>query len=225
MRSFFPRLLRRISPKLGAAAATAEILWQKNGWWRSASQLRPVDHAGVPLPWMTYPAQAWLDLLDLKECRIFEYGAGWGTLHWARRARAVTAVERSAEWVEELRPMLPPNATLHGPLDGQEYIDDARQSAPWDVVIVDGRHRKECAQVAAQVLKPGGLIVLDNADWFTDAADHLRSRGLTQVDFQGFGPCNAYTWTTAVFFGATFAIPRLPAPWSGADRGAIPYQP
>lgn len=174
---------------------------------------------------MTYPALAWLDQLDLKECRIFEYGAGWGTRHWAQRARVVAAVEKRPAWIDELRPLLPGNVSLHGPVEGTDYIECARQDGPWDVVIIDGSHRLECARVAVEVLKPGGFILLDNADWFTDAADFLRSTGLTQVDFQGFGPCNAYTWTTAVFLGATLQIQRLPTAWSGIDRGAIPHQP
>lgn len=180
---------------------------------------------GNPLPWMTYPALAWLDHLDLKDCRIFEYGAGWGTLHWARRAREIASVELREAWVHELRTSLPSNVTLHGPVEGDAYTECARSGGPWDVVIIDGSQRLECAKVAVDVLAPGGFIVLDNADWFTDAAAFLRAAGLTQVDFQGFGPCNPYTWTTSVFLGPTFRIQRLPCPWSGADIGAIPYQP
>ena len=225
MRSFLHRLLRRFSPALGSVFAVLEILCSKTGWWRSVRESRPVDAQGKPLPWMTYPALAWMDQLDLAECRIFEYGAGWGTLHWAGRAREVSSVESDAAWVRRITPLLPPNVTLHGPMDGASYIAAARIGAPWDVVIIDGRHRPDCAQVAVEVLRPGGLILLDNSDWFTSAADYLRSQGLTQVDFQGFGPSNAYTWTTSAFLGATFNLQRLPASWSRVDRGAIPYQP
>lgn len=225
MHPLLPRLLSRICPAWGSAAAVADILWQKLGWLQSAKHARPMDHEGKPLPWMTYPALAWLDHLDLKDSRIFEYGAGWGTLHWAQRARKIASVELRAAWVQELRPRLPSNVTLHGPLDGPDYTECARRGGPWDVVIIDGSQRLECAKVAVEVLAPGGFIVLDNADWFTDAAEFLRSSGLTQVDFQGFGPCNPYTWTTSVFLGSTFRIQRLPSPWSGADIGAIPYQP
>ncbi|MEQ1749206.1 MAG: hypothetical protein ABL974_07265 [Prosthecobacter sp.] len=225
MLSLSKRLLHRLLPAWGSALSVAEILWIKTGWFQSAKRSRPLDSQGRPLPWLTYPALAWLDQLDLSQCRIFEYGAGWGTLHWAWRALAVTAVERSPAWIDELRPKLPAHVTLHGPMDGTEYIECARKDGPWDVVIVDGSHRLECARVAVEVLVPGGLILLDNADWFTDAADFLRSQGLTQVDFQGFGPCNPYTWTTSVFLGSSLHISRLPASWSGSDRGAIPYQP
>ncbi len=225
MSSFPFRLLRRVSPSLGAACSAAAVLHGKLGWWRSVREARPVDAKGAPLPWMTYPALAWLDLLDLSAARIFEYGAGWGTLHWARRCASITAVEADAAWAERLRPQLPPHATVLGPLSGQAYAEASLPGAPWDVVIVDGDHRPECARVAATVASSRGLIILDNADWFPEAAAELRATGRTQVDFQGFGPCNAYTWTTAVFFGPAFSLPRLPRPWSGTDRGAIPYQP
>lgn len=68
---------------------------------------------------MTYPALAWLDQLDFSGSRIFEYGAGLGTLHWAQLAKYVTSVERSDAWVQELRSMLPYNVHLHSPLNGE----------------------------------------------------------------------------------------------------------
>ncbi len=61
---------------MGSVFAVLEILCSKTGWWRSVKESKPVDAQGKPLPWMTYPALAWMDQLDLAECRIFEYGAG-----------------------------------------------------------------------------------------------------------------------------------------------------
>lgn len=219
------RIINRLSPGWGALWKVAHILRSRLGWGRSVRENRPVDAAGNPLPWMTYPALAWLDLLDLAQARVFEYGAGWGTLHWARRCAQITSVESSAPWLERLRPLLPGNATVLGPLQGLAYADAARPGGPWDMVIVDGDERALCAQVAVQVVKPGGLIVLDNADWFPEVAAALRASGLIQVDFQGFGPCNPYTWTTAVFLGPALNLPRLEKPWSGIDLGNIPWQP
>lgn len=226
--SMIRKLLRRALPRLhlplAAAFSASEILLGKLGYWRSVKEGKPVGPEGEALPWFTYPALAWLDMLDLSQARIFEYGSGWGTLHWAQRAAAVTAVEEKGDWAAKIRPLLPENAQLIGPATGREYVEAARAGAPWDVVIVDGILRKECAEVAAQVVRPGGLIILDNADWFVEAAAGLRGQGLTQVDFQGFGPCNRYTWTTSAFFRERLEIPRLPQPWSRTDRGAIPYQ-
>lgn len=224
MPPFLLRLLRYTSPSWASALATGHILWNNLGWLYSMKNKRPTDQGGRPLPWMTYPALAWLDQLDFSGSRIFEYGAGWGTLHWAQRAKHVASVERSDAWIQELLPMLPHNVHLHGPLNGKDYIQFARKDSPWDLVIIDGSHRLDCARVAVEVVSPGGFILLDNADWFVDAADFLRTYGLTQVDFQGFGPCNEYTWTTSAFVGSTFNFPRLSAPWSRTNRGAIPYQ-
>ncbi|MDZ4287033.1 MAG: hypothetical protein U0984_03695 [Prosthecobacter sp.] len=222
------KLLRRALPRLhlplAGAVSASEILLSKLGYWRSVKDGKPVGRSGEPLPWFTYPALAWLDMLDLSKARVFEYGSGWGTLHWAQRAAEVTAVEEKPEWAAKIRPLLPGNAQLIGPVSGQDYIEAARTGAPWDVVIVDGILRRECAEVAAQVVRPAGLILLDNADWFVEAAAVLRGQGLTQVDFQGFGPCNAYTWTTSAFIGKHLDLPRLSQPWSRIDRGAIPYQ-
>jgi hypothetical protein len=219
------RVLARLHPPLGNAMAASAILLDKLGYWRSLEEGRPIGPNGQPIPWFTYPALAWLDMLDLSQARLFEYGSGWGTLHWAQRVAEVKTVEGNPDWAAKISAQLPANAHLIGPVTGRDYNEAARAGAPWDLVIVDGIQRRECAEVAVQVIKPGGLIILDNADWFVEAAAVLRAHGLTQVDFQGFGPCNAYTWTTSVFFGKALAIPRLEQAWSGTNRGAIPYQP
>ena len=223
MAAFLSPILRRWFPQCCDAAGIARILLQRQGWWRSRRTGRPEDAQGRPLPWMTYPMLAWLDQLDFTQARIFEYGAGWSTLYWARQAREIAAVEGRAAWVEELRPRLPANATLYGPLDGPEYVQAARPGAPWNVIVIDGQHRLDCARAAADLLQPGGMIILDNSDWFVEAAECLRSRGFTQVDFQGFGPCNAYTWTSSAFFAGPLDLPRLDPPQPGP--GSIPYQP
>jgi hypothetical protein len=36
----------------------------------------------------------------------------------------------------------------------------------------------------------------------------LREMNLAQIDFNGFGPINAYAWTTSLFLPRDFAIGR-----------------
>ncbi len=53
-----------------------------------------------------------------------------------------------------------------------EYLTVAREFlescggklGPYDVVVVDGRERVRSVSIAAPLLKPGGILVLDNAE-------------------------------------------------------------
>ena len=54
----------------------------------------------------------------------------------------------------------------------------------------------------------GGLLVLDNTDWHPHTAADLRAAGFLQVDFNGFGPLNAYAWTTSLFLRADTRLQR-----------------
>ncbi|MEQ8661038.1 MAG: SAM-dependent methyltransferase, partial [Gammaproteobacteria bacterium] len=75
----------------------------------------------------------------------------------------------------------------------------------------DAAQRLDCARACVDRLKPGGLIILDNSDWFVATARYLREQGFLQVDMHGFGPINNYTWCTSLFFSRDFAwTPRHP---------------
>lgn len=222
--SLITRLFHRFMPGGYSAIKVGMILWKNLGWLQTFKSKTPTDRSGDPLPWMTYPVISWLKSLDFSHCRVFEYGAGWGTLFWASRAQTVVSVEQSEQWVQRLRPWVPSNVQLYGPLNGSPYIECSRNGGPWDVIVVDGSDRLSCAQVAVGVLAPDGIIVLDNSDWFVDAADFLRSKDFTQIDFQGFGPCNDYTWTTSVFFRRGIGMPRISGVLSCRDDGSIPYK-
>ena len=81
------------------------------------------------------------------------------------------------------------------------------------------------ARSAVKILKPGGFIVLDNSDWYPNAARVLREADLIQVDFHDFRPQHHYRCTTSLFMHHAFRpkprSPRLPlAPIGGKDVAA-----
>ena len=84
--------------------------------------------------------------------------------------------------------------------DGEKY----------DVIVVDGKRRAECAANAVKVLAAGGLVILDDSDRintsleYFNAVKYLREANLLQVDFYGFCPMNNYTKTTSLFFSRDF---------------------
>ena len=99
-------------------------------------------------------------------------------------------------------------------LDNQKIIflekkDDyikaiSSQNRKFDVIVIDGKYRHQCSKNAVKSLAKGGIIILDNSDRFPKTVEVLREHNLIQVNFNGFGPINNYTWTTSIFFSRDF---------------------
>ncbi|HYM29915.1 MAG TPA: hypothetical protein VEU47_01360 [Candidatus Cybelea sp.] len=197
-KSLIPNGLRR-------AIKASYNLERRYGHWNSAARREAVDGQGKPVPWYTYPAIEYLKQLDFSDCDVFEFGSGNSTLFWGPRCRSLVSVEDDAVWYERVKPRLGANTTYLLEADRDKYPEAiGRFGRQFDVIVVDGSVRKRCGEAAVKHLKPGGLIVLDNSDWFPNTAAILRRAGLLQVDMHGFGPINSYTSTTSLFFHRAF---------------------
>lgn len=69
------------------------IFMSMQGYANSLRQGRPVDANDEALPWYTYPAIEQLAQYDFSHARILEYGAGYSTIYWGRRAHSVVSIE------------------------------------------------------------------------------------------------------------------------------------
>ena len=78
----------------------------------------------------------------------------------------------------------------------------------FDIVVIDGLYRFDCARQAPAYLKSAGMIILDNSDWHPESARFLRQRDLIEVDFTGFKPTHEDVQTTSVFLHPAFR-PKL----------------
>jgi hypothetical protein len=177
---------------------------------------RPIDREGRPLPWYTYPAIEYIESMDWRQRNVFEYGSGNSSHFWAERAASVTSIEHDTAWFERVRSNKKSNHELLHVSDSAEYAVAIRRfPQKFDVIIIDGERRLDCAQIATSHLAIGGVVILDNADWFPDAAEVLRAADLIEVDFTGFGPALRYTWTTSLFMRRDFQVVpkagRMPA--------------
>lgn len=208
-----------------APVRAARTLWFDYAHLRSAASSRPVNAAGEPVPWYTYPAIEYLRQVDLSEKTVFEYGAGQSTLFWAAAAKRVVSVEEDEQWYGTLASRLPANCELILETDLATYPHViTRYRHGFDIIVVDGaargRTRLKCSRAALSYLRPGGFIILDNSDWLPESSRVLRESGLLQVDMTGFVPGNANTQTTTFFFHRDFVprprYSRLPRPGPGA---------
>jgi hypothetical protein len=177
----------------------------EHGWMLSRRRGLPVDSDGSPIPWYTYSTIAFLVNRLPTDIDVFEYGCGYSTLWWMRRARSVVSVEHAGPWVETIREMANPNVRLIEVSSGQEeaYSDTIRSGGrEFDVVVVDGENREGCLKIAPNHLKPDGIVILDNSERpaYADGISHLCSKGFRRVDFIGMGPVNTYDWATSIFY-------------------------
>jgi hypothetical protein len=184
-----------------------ETFEMEYGHLLSVQEGKPLNKAGEPIPWYTYPAFEYLNQLDFKDKDIFEYGAGNSSFFWAQKARSVTSVESDKEWYVSLQRKMNLNQKLLLIEEENDYVNSIfKEQKRYDVIVIDGVHRLACARAAVQCLAPGGLIILDNSDWFPKTTTNLREAGLIQVDFTGLGPVNYYTWTTSIFLEQNFSL-------------------
>lgn len=224
--SLLLRISSRLSVRLGKILRVLRILLKQRGYFQSVIQKVPVDAQGLPLPWITYPGMDYLSRLDFSAAEVLEYGAGGSSLWWAARAARVTSVEGRAEWAETIRKKAPANLEVLGPLEGEDYIrKPLERGHKYQVIVIDGFHRHECAQAALPHLAEGGFLILDNADWHERTCRWLGQQGLVQIDFHGFGPINDYTWCTAIFIRAVSAFTHMQQPWPAATYGTLPPAP
>jgi len=78
---------------------------------------------------------------------------------------------------------------------------EATQSK-YDIVVIDGRDRVNCAKRSLDSLKPAGVFIWDNSDRpeFEEGLRALIPRGFRSLDFEGLGPVNPYTWMTSILY-------------------------
>ena len=174
------------------------------GWLRSFETKQSVDKAGNPIPWVTYPFISFISPRLNKNMRVFEYGCGNSTLWYASKVGEVISVEHDQGWANKVTPTLPSHCKLvYKALEyGGAYSKEVSEHGLFDMVILDGRDRVNCALNAVNYLKPQGVIVIDNTDRpeYEPALAHLATLGFKRLDFEGMAPIIAHFSITTVFY-------------------------
>ena len=198
-------------------ASALNILSSGLGFKASAERNAAVLGDGRPIPMMSYSLVEYLLGLDLSSFEVLELGGGGSTAFWAGVTRSVLTLETSAEWVAALaaRPMANVEARLVAGAKLAEAV--AALDRRFDAVVIDcAANRFELARGAVARLRPGGFVLLDNSDWYPNAARVLREADLIQVDFHDFRPLHSFRCTASLFLHRDFrARPRgarLPLP-------------
>lgn len=108
--------------------------------------------------------ESWLKPDD----RGFEWGSGRSTIWFAQRIGNLVSVEHSFDWHRrvsaELKAKGLSNVEYHFCQGGAEYCKVASKypSESFDFCLIDGVARDECALAAISLVKPGGIVVVDD---------------------------------------------------------------
>ena len=180
------------------------------------------------VPLMSFSASRWLDANLSQSDRVFEYGSGGSTLFLLARVGELISVEHDPGWHRMVEPLLlregsknhsvllrEPQVKDVGPDGGESrdfslYVEtiDQFEDDYFDLIIVDGRARPECVSRGISKVKPGGILLLDDADrpQYQSAIEKLD--GWTNIILTGISP---YKFA----FGVT-GVWKKPGPFQSA---------
>ena len=204
-------------------AACSNILRHDYGFVAATDAETPRDANGDWIPLFTYPCIEYVSQFDLRQKRVFEWGAGASTLYLMARAKTVTSIESDSNWFERMTKLKTANVEIILDMTDSYPFQIRKAEGLFDVIIIDSAdYRFDCATEAIRKLAPGGMIILDNSDWYPKSAAELKNSGLIQVDFSGFKVTESHTSTTSVFLHREFnfatTISSQPAYCIGSKR-------
>jgi len=198
------------------------ILSILQGQANSIRHTSSINHNGEPIPWLTYPAIEYINQYNLKEMSVFEFGSGNSSRFWAKKAKKVISIENDIKWFTYVKNYISGNQDIYLKTDKISYVNMLQElGLKYDIIIVDGEWRSACVEKAVDYLEEGGMIIIDNSDWYPESNNLLRSKGFFQIDFNGFGPINNICWTTSIFIKANNRIQKIflnPVPTGGVKK-------
>jgi predicted O-methyltransferase YrrM len=129
-------------------------------------------------PWLTPEAIRLLPALLRPADRGVEFGSGRSTLWFARRVAHLTSVEHDPAWFRSVAAKLSAGGITNvdqvlAPVDVpvREGGDSAYTrvmlrfpESSLDFALIDGAYRAHVAELAMPRLRPGGLMIIDNAN-------------------------------------------------------------
>lgn len=130
------------------------------------------------LPWLTEEANRFLQAYLLPSDVGVEFGSGRSTLWLASHVGRLVSVEHDKEWHRQIAEALMQKQVLNvdyrylaGDVNDMKGmaaaicgITDGLPPGQFDFVLVDGVCRDLCAREALRLLRPGGMLVIDNVN-------------------------------------------------------------
>lgn len=139
------------------------------------------EHGHPNDPWLTPDAIRLLESMLRKSDRGVEFGSGRSTLWFAQRVGQLTSIEDDPRWYAAVSARLKSRGLVNveyllkpadQPLDesgeSSEYARTALTfaDASVDFALIDGQYRGEATRLMMPKIKPGGLLIIDNINWY-----------------------------------------------------------
>ena len=178
--------------------------FKETGWYNSFNAKAPVDKENNPQPWLSIGANKFLESRLRDYFKIFEFGSGNSTLYFSKRVQEIVSVEHDEKWYKKIKSNMPSNVSLrYEHLENGAYqnsINDFKRT--FDLIIVHGRERVECAKNAIESLNDSGVIIFDDFDRerYQDANQLFQSNGFKKLEFWGMSAGSTRFKSTAFFY-------------------------
>lgn len=123
-------------------------------------------------PWLVRTMVNLLDNWLTPTDRGIEWGSGRSTIWFAMRVGSLVSVEHDPGWYRRVKGALDQhklmNVEYHLCEDESAYraMTTAFTAGSFDFCLVDGLVRDDCALAAISLVKPGGIIVVDNCNCY-----------------------------------------------------------
>jgi hypothetical protein len=204
-------LVERRAPKLAALWRCRHLIRHpssyllQTGYLRSLEQHLPVDAEGKPLAFLNYPTLSLLGARLKPDFRVLEFGSGFSTAFWSSRVEEVVAVEHDEQWHQRVKEMVAAASNVRlllVPL-GSDYPRAASQAAgEFQLILIDGRMRAECARHCLPHLAANGVILWDDSSraHYQEGITELEQKGFRMLRLQGLKPAGLGVDETAIFY-------------------------
>lgn len=185
--------------------ALSRLYLNKIGWIKSKHLNLPVDQKGQPIPWITYGAIHLLADRITKDFKVFEYGSGYSTLWFAEKVQSIKSIEYDKGFYEFIQAKIKQK-------DNVEYLqrelrknynqEISKHSNEFDLIVIDGRERIQCALNSVNALKEDGVILWDNSERpdYLEGIERLKKMGFKQIPFRGLAPAAVTESETSIFY-------------------------
>lgn len=183
-------------------------------------------------PWFAFQSIEYLESLIKRDMTVIEYGSGYSTIWWSSRVSEVITVERTKAWSLEVTAALAKHKLKNVTLVTFEKFPDVSEEQlklqktsmkslideyiacplmtkrQCDIVVVDDVLRNDVLKAAADFLKPGGLMILDDSERarHKPVMEWLRQSGWSSASFFGSAPYHFHEKQTSIWFKPTISV-------------------
>jgi hypothetical protein len=177
----------------------------QTGYLISLGQNLPIDKQGRPLAFLNYPTLALLSKRLKDSFRVLEFGSGYSTAFFSSLVREVVAVEHDSKWLGLVRSLTEgvSNVQLVQVPLGPKYTQAAADvGGTFQIILIDGRMRVECALQSLPFLASDGVIIWDDSarHRYQDGIENIAMRGFRVLRIEGLKPAGLGIDETAILY-------------------------